>query len=382
MNIFLRDLTRMKKTLSHRADSEHEQTLIRIGIAALMLMWFLLAPYTGLVEGGNRNQEMTLLAVSLYFAVAGMSFLNVLKHPEVSVKRRIFWIVVDPLIFGLLFSAAGNLAIPLLFVFIWVPIDNGFRYGSKYLFASLALCMSIVIGIVSLEQYWSTHQVLGAAMLLEIGFLCAYTSIPIRRLNEANDRLAMMATRDPLTNLANRHLFIEHLQNAMALTERNERYCACVFIDLDGFKKVNDTHGHAIGDLLLIEVSRQIKASLRDTDLVARLGGDEFAVAAQCFQVPVDAVMVSGRILKALTTIKDIDGCTVSISGSIGVSWYQFSEGNEMSVDTLIDNADIAMYAAKNAGKNCIRVVGPNGDVTDPEALKKTIAQSSAGDEK
>jgi diguanylate cyclase (GGDEF)-like protein len=263
-------------------------------------------------------------------------------------------------------------------MFVWLPIDNGFRYGRRYLFGSLAVSLLMLSIVVEKQYYWNGHVIVAAGLLLEVLLVCSYTAMPFGRLNAAHEKLAKMATRDPLTGLANRQLFIDHLQNAMALTERNGKYCACVFIDLDGFKRVNDTHGHATGDSLLMEVSKRITGSLRETDLVARLGGDEFAVTAQCFHVPVDAIMVSGRILKAVSTITEVSGIPVEISASVGVSWYQFEEGKEISVDTLIDNADKAMYAAKRAGKNRIRVVGPDGQVREPESFSTNTGTTGA----
>lgn len=381
MNFIRRDITRLQKTLDHRADSEHEQTLIRIGISVLMLVWFAIAPHTGLLTNEKSVTNASFLFVILYLAISCLSFLSVLKRPEVNVNRRILWMIIDPIILGVIFIAAGAVAIPLMFVFIWLPIDNGFRYGRRYLYFSLALSFVAFGYILCNEKFWENHVLIGAGIAFEMALLCSYTTIPLKRLNDANERLCMMATRDPLTNLANRHLFIEHLKNAIALTERNEKYCACVFIDLDGFKKVNDNYGHAVGDLLLIEVARRIKGCLRDTDLVARLGGDEFAVAAQCFQVPVDAVMVSERILKSLQSINDINGNPVSISGSIGVSWYQYNERFEMSVDALIDNADNAMYEAKRAGKNRMRVVGPDGIITVPDLVIPKNILTSTGEQ-
>lgn len=367
MKILMHDFNRLRKTLRHRADSEHEQAMVRIGMVAMMTIWFMLAPHTGLIGDDGLKSGHAVTYALMYLVVAAMTFLMLLRRPEVNPRRRIFWLVADPVIFGSIFLVAGKAAVPLSFIFVWLPIDNGFRFGRKYLFASLSISLFMLGMVVHKQYYWGGHAIIAAGILLEVLLVCTYTAIPIGRLNAANVKLVKMATRDPLTGLANRQLFIDHLQNAMALTERNGKYCACVFIDLDGFKQVNDTHGHAIGDLLLNEVSKRITGSLRETDLVARLGGDEFAVTAQCFHIPVDAIMVSGRILKSISTIQEIAGKKVDISASIGVSWYQYSEGCTMSVEALIDHADKAMYAAKKGGKNCIRVVGIDGFVKEPQ---------------
>lgn len=161
-------------------------------------------------------------------------------------------------------------------------------------------------------------------------------------------RLDKEASYDPLTHLPNRRLITDRLKQAIALAERNSKKVAILFIDLDGFKKVNDTHGHHVGDWLLIEVSARIQYCLRATDTVGRLGGDEFVVIIA--DVEQNAELVANKIR---TTLKEPfvmdNGVVLNISSSIGVAIYLQHANNQTM---LMECADKAMYEAKKRGRN------------------------------
>jgi len=161
-------------------------------------------------------------------------------------------------------------------------------------------------------------------------------------------RLDKEASYDPLTHLPNRRLITDRLKQAIALVERNDKKMAILFIDLDGFKKVNDVHGHHVGDWLLIEVSARIQYCLRATDTVGRLGGDEFVVIIA--DVEQNAELVANKIR---TTLKEPfvmdNGVVLNISSSIGVAIYLQHANNQTM---LMECADKAMYEAKKRGRN------------------------------
>lgn len=168
-------------------------------------------------------------------------------------------------------------------------------------------------------------------------------------LRIANEELGRLAAHDALTGLPNRKLFNDRLNQTFALAHRSGSSMALMFIDLDRFKWVNDTFGHAAGDELLKEASRRIQSCLREGDTVARLGGDEFTVILTQPGSLSDIEHVAGRILKALTTPFDLHGAdNTQISGSIGIAVYP---ENGDSAAQLLLHADEAMYKAKNAGR-------------------------------
>jgi diguanylate cyclase (GGDEF)-like protein/PAS domain S-box-containing protein len=166
---------------------------------------------------------------------------------------------------------------------------------------------------------------------------------------EYEKQLEHIAHFDALTSVPNRVLLADRLLQAMARTKRDKGMMAVCYLDLDGFKPVNDTYGHAVGDRVLFEVAHRIKNTIREDDTVARLGGDEFVVLLVGMFAPEECVGSLKRLLEAIHQPIEIESHMVILSASIGVAL--FSEGEQDS-DTLLRHADHAMYAAKQAGKN------------------------------
>ena len=168
----------------------------------------------------------------------------------------------------------------------------------------------------------------------------------------AEERLLHLAHYDHLTGLPNRVLFYDRLKQALAHARRNSGVSAVLFIDLDRFKSVNDTLGHAHGDELLQKISERLRPCVRGGDTVGRLGGDEFAVILNELVASQDAGLVAQNILDALAAPFDVAGNEIYATASIGISIYPSDSDN---VDTLIRDADAAMYSAKAAGRNVYR---------------------------
>ncbi len=179
------------------------------------------------------------------------------------------------------------------------------------------------------------------------------------------DELQRLAHYDGLTGLPNRSLFSELLSRMMARAERNATRVAIMFIDLDGFKQINDKHGHDAGDRLLILFTQRLRDSLRKSDTfarhvaagtAARLGGDEFVVLIDDVANPMDLPIVAQRICAAAVVPFDLGGAEGRVSASIGIAVYP-DDGQD--VDNLIKAADGAMYDAKQSGKNAYRFCTP-----------------------
>ena len=174
------------------------------------------------------------------------------------------------------------------------------------------------------------------------------------RLKNTNEQVLNLAHHDALTGLPNRLLFYDRLNHAISRARRDKELAGVLFLDLDGFKLINDTHGHDAGDLLLQEVAKRIKACVRDSDTVARMGGDEFTVIL-CNVVDMESInFVARRIIDAIATPILLNGKNCSVGISIGISC--FPEHGKTS-DILIKVADTAMYLAKQSGKNCFRTI-------------------------
>lgn len=175
----------------------------------------------------------------------------------------------------------------------------------------------------------------------------------VTALKEAQARLLRMAQYCPLTDLPNRALFSDRLQLALALAKRNQTKLALLFIDLDEFKPINDTLGHAMGDALLQKAAQRLSGCVRQSDTVARLGGDEFVVLLPVVEGPADALAVAEKIRHALHATFELDGHVVQISASMGVALYPEHGVDELA---LTHNADVAMYAVKAHGRNGVRL--------------------------
>jgi diguanylate cyclase (GGDEF)-like protein/PAS domain S-box-containing protein len=198
------------------------------------------------------------------------------------------------------------------------------------------------------ERLLAAARVIGAQVGQFVRRISAEAS-----LRESESRFRSLAYRDALTGLDNRTSLFPALEKAVERSRRRASRLAGLFLDFDGFKEVNDAHGHDAGDRLLVEAARRLKAALRSGDPVARLGGDEFFVVLEDIQDSNPAERVAKKLLGALAEPYDVGGGnTVSISASIGISVFPDDAGDAA---TLLKHADAAMYAAKQAGKNDFR---------------------------
>jgi len=183
-----------------------------------------------------------------------------------------------------------------------------------------------------------------------------------RELAEAvrvrEEALTKLALTDPLTGLANRALLLDRLQQALLKQDRVDTLVAVLFIDLDRFKTVNDTLGHAAGDQLLLRIAGRFRSLLRPTDTIARLGGDEFVVVCEDLEAPEQALDVAQRLLGAVSAPISIDGHEIKTSASIGVAVAE-PDNRGATPDSLLQDADTAMYEAKEIGRNRYAVFHP-----------------------
>ena len=171
----------------------------------------------------------------------------------------------------------------------------------------------------------------------------------ISERKQMEERLARQALEDALTGLPNRRALMGHLPAAIARANRSQQSLALMFLDLDGFKGVNDRLGHDAGDEVLREFGRRLKGAVRITDFVARLAGDEFVVVVEALTAPEDAHVVAGKILEAAARPFVLGDEMANLSSSIGIEL--FAPGSDATADSLVTQADNAMYAAKHAGK-------------------------------
>jgi len=197
-----------------------------------------------------------------------------------------------------------------------------------------------------------------AAITDRDGQLTHYAALfsDITELKESEERIRHLAYYDALTGLPNRRLLDDRLRVALAHAHRNQRQLAVLFIDLDRFKRINDTLGHEIGDRLLVAIAQRLRDIVREDDTVARMGGDEFVAVLSDIENPDHAVQIARRLIDALKQPVYVGSHELVVTTSIGVSIYP-DDGE--SAAGLVKNADIAMYRAKDTGRNSFQLYAP-----------------------
>jgi diguanylate cyclase (GGDEF)-like protein len=249
------------------------------------------------------------------------------------------------------------LVVMLFGVFRFKPRD--FAMTTLFMLAGYALVINLLMSLkpskvdVLIEWYQWAWLALLLPPFAWIGSRIGVMRARILRANEelinALGTIQDMATHDSLTGLHNRASMGDALQHAVSKARRNDEKLAVFFVDLDGFKAVNDTLGHAAGDFLLREIARRLRAKIRESDLVARFGGDEFVVMVETVSDRPGLHLVAQKILDAVGEPMQIQGQDVGVTASIGIAMFP-DDGTDVS--TLLANADMAMYRAKALGHN------------------------------
>ncbi len=224
------------------------------------------------------------------------------------------------------------------------------------------------------------HQTAGMALLgllLGCGTFAVFRFVPVRSLRRSLQQVTYLASHDALTGLPNRTVFIDRLERTIATLERSRGAVAVLFLDLDQFKDVNDTLGHATGDLLLVQVCERLRGCLRRTDTLARFGGDEFAIIQAGMDQNHTAAMLAQRLIDALQDPFDVDGHEVAIGVSIGIALAGPSA--RFSVD-LLRQADLALYRAKQDGRSTFRFFAEemNEKLLARKAMERDLRQALA----
>jgi diguanylate cyclase (GGDEF)-like protein len=233
------------------------------------------------------------------------------------------------------------------------------------------------ISAPNLARYNRAWIVLVAGLLIT-GLVAAYvwtSTRYVRMLEAANEAVSELARTDALTGLANRRSFVERLSLAFASAARGEAFFAVHFLDLDGFKAVNDSHGHAMGDALLQDVAARLRRLVRASDLVARFGGDEFAMLQGGIASPASASAFAAKVIKELSAPYNIGGVELHVTASLGIALHGSKADGPAGV---MMQADLALYAAKAAGRNRFRIYSADLDQEPRRHMENGVRHSAA----
>jgi diguanylate cyclase (GGDEF)-like protein len=281
-----------------------------------------------LVQLANSTQRRSLILLGL---VAGLAFTGALLLSELYVRRPVVGLVASARRVG-----AGDLDHP-----IPTPLNGGE-------FAVLARAFESM-----------RHEVRAREIKLREA-AARYQSLfeQERELKAAKDKAEELATHDFLTGLPNRVLLLDRITQALVRAKRRHGIVAIVSLDVDNFKKVNDTYGHGVGDRLLVEIAARTKGSLRESDTLTRLGGDEFLLLAPEIESATQAETIAAHILERIGHPFQLGEVTISITFSLGIALHP-RDGTTPEV--LIAASDRALYLAKKLGKNRFALANQRG---------------------
>ncbi len=355
------------------AEVSHEQGQALARIAVTSVITLIVTTFATLDTAANISSFHLLLAAG-YTLFSVIYYRWITWQPRCCRWRRYLVIVLDLGLTGYTNYVFGLAGLGFYGVYVWIIIGNGLRFGPHY------LMVATLVGSISLAGATWANGTLQAYPGIVVGLLLGLLLMPrfflamIHRLADANRLLARkkeeaeyQANHDVLTGLPNRASLEAILRHSLMQAERDETRLAVVFIDLDGFKSINDNFGHTAGDDLLRQVARCLHEHVRASDTVARLGGDEFIVLLENCGEPTDVAAIVGQLYACSGRYYRISHHETYVTASCGVAVFP-NDGRDGS--TLIKNADTAMYQAKAAGINQYRLYDPQMSAEVAEQLE------------
>ena len=331
----------LRDRLANREDSEHVQALIRIvfGLCVSLYLYLTVGP------------RLDVNVVCIGFEIFSISiFLAILLHPQRSPGRQYFGAFIDLGTTTYLMWANGEVGSPLYGIYLWVTFGNGFRYGVRSLYVSHAMSLAGFGFVVAFGSFWNEHALLAGGLIVLLAAVPAYGAILLKAVEKANRSLHEQAMRDVLTGLYNRRYLVDSFERELYRARRSGEQLGVLVIDIDHFKRINDTFGHAAGDEVLRSVAQYMLTLVRAGDILCRFGGEEFVLLQT--RASAEAIVERADRLRQDMSTHEMayHGRRIgSITLSIGVSLFP-THGN--STQAVLHAADAALYRAKNSGRN------------------------------
>jgi diguanylate cyclase (GGDEF)-like protein len=336
---------------AHERDRARQRAAIA-GVFAAVSGW---ASWSDAAAGGF---ERLVPWLSLAYALYALFHLKVLlSRPRQGVIAQYAFIVLDSALTVLAMTGAPALLAACYPVLMVQIVRCGMRYGLRTMWLAWAGGALAAAVLMPLSPFWMAEtQLLKSFMLMMLIVPLLFGPL-IRTLHQVTDELRTAAGSDPLTGLGNRRMLQEHMRMARARSERDGTMLALIVFDLDNFKRVNDTLGHATGDRLLVRVAEAIRANCRASDVVARVGGDEFVLLIEGLSAlggREQAETVAAKILTRIKAEADALVPGTGVSASAGVRCWAHVVDAQADEADLLARADEAMYEAKRNGKGCV----------------------------
>jgi diguanylate cyclase (GGDEF)-like protein len=334
---------------AHERDRARQRAVIAAVFALVLALGHWLWPRS------QPGQVHLLIALSLAYSAVALLYLKlVLARGRSPVALQYLFILTDPaLTIVLVVGAAQWLAV--FYVVVMVQIVRvGMRYGMPTLWLSWSGAMAAAALLMPHSAFWMAETQLLRSFVVTMVVVPVLFGPLIRRLHHVNDELRTAAGSDPLTGLGNRRLLAEHIRLAQQRSQRDGTMLAVILFDLDNFKRVNDSLGHARGDQLLAALAKAMRRHCRAGDFLARVGGDEFILLVEGLSMLAgreQAQEIAGKLVRAIEHTAAGIAPAAGVSASVGVQCWAHAMDARASEDQLIDAADQAMYRAKRAGK-------------------------------
>lgn len=341
---------------------QHEiiQAYIRIIFIAVMGVLFIYATISGHLYSPAEHLLLCAIAAIAFLHLYGLKTLPS-SNPG---ARKFFILQIDILTILMAIWYLDAYGPPFIFAFVWIIIAYTLRFGKTFLPVALFSTILSIFFLSIFHPYWNANPVMTLTVSIAVLFIPLFVFRMTREIHTKNEELYkllkksdFMAHHDTLTSLPNRTFFYEYLDEQIW----DEMRFTLLFIDLDGFKKVNDGFGHESGDTVLQEAASRMRQVLPVDDFLARLGGDEFVVVTKESDEGVSRIC--NRLIDAVSRPYTLQEATIdSLSASIGVSRYPDDTTESFLLKKYADNA---MYQAKEEGKNCFkfyREIAPAGE--------------------
>jgi diguanylate cyclase (GGDEF)-like protein len=354
-------LNRANGNSLHACKLEHGQAVIRLVMTtSIFTLMLIISKYD------NAIQLPGLMVMMAFYIFAIGQYLWIKLQPSRPDNiRKFIAILADQSFVSGIAILGGESAALFHFVFLWISVGNGIRFGEKYMYLSNLAGTIGFVNVLIFSPYWHGMWSVGIGVIIGLNLIPPYVARLIKKLEDAHTELAHIVSHDPLTGLLNRRELEMRVAAAMARTGRSKQCMALIYLDLDGFKEVNDEAGHAAGDRLLQGIAKKVANRLRKGDTFIRLGGDEFIVIAECLTAPSDASVLAETIIAEVAdtqvssdghrkmisadSAKTLDSRTYRVSASAGIAIFSETDDESISAEMLLGHADSAMYQSKKS---------------------------------